>query len=335
MGNRSSEHSSGGGTDRLGFRERATIVSWRDLLDKGDEKVTLPWLGGRALHAQTRSWEISGQLPREHGWYTFQLKGRTASNPVPGEAQPVLNHVVLGYLVGDRIVPDGVRVEPNPGDIVKRSERIFLVDEGVDRFARVTAGRVYELGPLVFQGLAMPLGPEDEVMSAFLDQKDSVADVKGVHPSLDAAFRMEVWWRKEAERRRKELEEQRRKEEEERAKAERRQQLAEQLGTGEGRRAMAHIDFDSAARAALAVSGAELLDVKKVERRGEYVVRYRFEGRRLECTCDREMRIIDSGICLVDHDSGEKGDDYFTLESLPSVIRQAVREGLLVVRRHV
>jgi hypothetical protein len=309
-------------------------MNWRDLLEKGDEKVTLPWLGGRSLHSRTQSWEISGRLPKEYGWYTFQLKGRTASNPTPGEAQPVLSHVVRGYLVGDHIIPDGVRVEPNPADIVKRSERVFLVDEGVDRFARITAGRVHELGPLVYQGLDMPLGPEDDVMNAFLDQKPSVDDIKGVHPSLDAAYRMETWRRDEAAKRRRELEEQLRREEEERQKAERRRQLAEQLGTGEGRRQMAYVDFESAARAALAVSGAELLDVRKI-RGNEYAVRYRFEGQRLECTCDPTMRIIDSGICLVDHDSGVKGDTRFTLESLPSVIRQAIRERKLVVYRHV
>lgn len=309
-------------------------MSWRDLLTKGDEKVTLPWTGGRSLHSRTQSWEISGRLPKEHGWYTFELKGRTATNPVPGEAQPVLSNVVRGYLVGDRVLPDGVRVEPNPADIVKRSEKVFFVDEGVDRFARITAGRVYELGPLIYQGLDMPLGPEDDVLNAFLDQKDSVDDIKGVHTSLDAAFRMETWRRTEADRIRRELEEKRRKEEEERLKEERRRELAEKLGTGEGRRAMAHYDFDSAARAALAVSGAELLDVRKL-RKDEYAVRYRFEGQRLECTCDSYMQIIDSGICLTDHESGEKGDRYFTLESLPSVIRQAIRERKLVVYRHV
>ncbi len=309
-------------------------MSWRDLIAKPDEKVTLPWLGGRALHSGSRSWEISGRLPKDFGWYTFDLLGRTCSNPIPNEAQPILSHVVKGYLVGDRVIPDGVRVEPDPSDIVRRSERVFLVEDGVDRFARITAGRVYELGPLVYQGLDMPLGPEDDVMAAFLDQKSAVDDIKGVHPALDAAFRMETWRRTEAEQRRRELEEKRLREEAERVKEEKRKDLAEKLGTGEGRRAMAHYDFDSAARAALAVSGAELLDVRKL-RKDEYAVRYRFEGQRLECTCDTFMQIIDSGICLTDHDSGEKGDRYFTLESLPSVIRQAIRERKLVVYRHV
>ena len=60
------------------------------------------------------------------------------------------------------------------------------------------------------------------------------------------------------------------------------------------------------------------------------------DGRRFECTCDaRTLRIVDAGICLVDHRSGQKGDQYFTLESLPGVIQQAEREGKLVVFRRV
>jgi hypothetical protein len=53
------------------------------------------------------------------------------------------------------------------------------------------------------------------------------------------------------------------------------------------------------------------------------------------------LRIIDSGICLTAHyddpefEAGTKGDGFFTLESLPSVIREAQRDGKLVVYRHV
>jgi hypothetical protein len=35
----------------------------------------------------------------------------------------------------------------------------------------------------------------------------------------------------------------------------------------------------------------------------------------------------------VDHRTGEKGDTKFTLESLPGVVREAEREGVLVVFR--
>lgn len=64
-------------------------------------------------------------------------------------------------------------------------------------------------------------------------------------------------------------------------------------------------------------------------------MQYRSQARRLECTCDGTMRIIDAGVCLTDHVTGRKGDALLTLESLPSVIREALQEGKLVVWRHV
>ena len=97
---------------------------------------------------------------------------------------------------------------------------------------------------------------------------------------------------------------------------------------------MAKVDFPQAARAALQVAGAEFLDAKSI-RRNEWAVKYRLDGGRYECTCDEKLGIIDAGICLTDHDTGEKGDTYFTLESLPAVLRQAARERRLVVHRYV
>jgi hypothetical protein len=147
---------------------------------------------------------------------------------------------------------------------------------------------------------------------------------------------METWRRDEAERRRVALEQARREEAERRAREERRRELAERLGDGAGRRAMVPLDFAEAARAALAVGGAEYLDHRPSAQRGEVVVRFRVQKQRFECTCDEAtLRIIDAGICLVDHETGERGDTYFTLESLPAVILEARRGGQLVVFRHV
>jgi hypothetical protein len=105
------------------------------------------------------------------------------------------------------------------------------------------------------------------------------------------------------------------------------------MGDGGKRRELAKYDFEAAARAALAVSGAELLDTRK-NARGDYVVKYRCEGHRLECICDETLQVIDAGICLTDHHTGEKGDNYFTLESLPAVVKEADDEGVLVIWRH-
>jgi hypothetical protein len=311
-------------------------VGWRDLLAKGDETVTLPWLGGRSLRSHAQTWALEGRLPREHGWHKFKLGARTASEPVAAEAQSdLLKQVVSGYLVGDRMVPDGARCEPDPKQIVAFSEKVHLLEDGLDRFARVSAGRIFQEGPLVYRSLEMPLGPEEEVVTAFLDQKTSVVDIKGVSPALDAAFRMEIWQREETERRRRELERLRREEEERLEKEARRQALVEKLGDAKGRREMAKYDFAEAAKAALAVGGAEVLDHRKNVRKGEWVVKYRLDGQRFECVCDENLRIVDAGICLVDHDTEERGDTFFTLESLPAVIREAIRRGKLVIFRHV
>lgn len=311
-------------------------MGWRDLLPGQDERVELPWLGGRLLRSRTRTWTIGGSLPREHGWYSFLLIGRTAAQPAPVDARPeILSWIVKGYLVGDRLVADGARVEPDPKRIVEFSEPVRLLEAGLDRFARVSAGRVYEDGPLVYVRQEMPLGPEADVLQAFLDGAASVAHVKGVPCALDAAFRMEVWQREEAERRRRELERLRREEEERLAREARRRELIERLGDGAARRDLAKIDFVEAARGALAVGGAELLDHRLSHRHGEHVVRYRLDGQRFECLCDDRLRIIDAGICLTNSDTGEKGDSCLTLESLAAVVREAIREEKLVIYRHV
>jgi hypothetical protein len=53
--------------------------------------------------------------------------------------------------------------------------------------------------------------------------------------------------------------------------------------------------------------------------------------RRFECVCHAStLRIIESGICLIGHVTG---DTFFTLESLPGVIAEAIRDNVLVVFR--
>lgn len=311
-------------------------MGWKDLLQKS-ETLDAPWTGGRILRRGPRSWTIEGKLPGEHGWWTFALNGRKASVSAPAEGPnfELLLAPTVGYLVGDRLVPDEARVDPDPAKIVQHSERVWLIEPGLDRFVRVSAGRTHEDGPLVYKCQEMPFGPESDVLQAYLDERLSVDDIQGVAPALDAAFRMEVWQRAEAERRRREAERRRREEEERRAQEEKRQKLIEQLGDGAGRREMARVDFAEAARAALAVGGAIFLDHRRAVRRNEMVVRFRMDRERFECTCDANtMQIIDAGICLTDHDTDERGDTYFTLESLPAVIREAQRLGKLVVFRH-
>jgi hypothetical protein len=311
-------------------------MSWRELRQK-DESIVLPWTGGRSLRSGARVWIIDGKRPDNPGWYEFRLAGRQAR--LIGEAiinEANLRDLAKGYLIGDRLVPDGTRVDPDPLKISEQSEPVLLIEPGLDRFARIIAGRSHDEGPLIFIRQDFPLGPEDAVLQAFRTGQTSVAHVLEVTPALDAAFRMEVWQRVEAARRRAELERIRKEEEERLAKEERRARLAEQIGTGAGRRAMAAVDFAEAARAALAAGGAVYLDHRAAPRRNEMVVTFQVERRQYECVCDAlRLSIIDAGICLTSHATGVKYDNQLTLESLPGVIRQAIQEGKLVVFRHV
>jgi hypothetical protein len=310
---------------------------WQGLLQTKNETITLPWIGGRNLRLGSRCWHIEGDRPQEFGWVTFILNNRKAKFKELSEPKPdLLKNRIVGYLVGDRIVPKDAKVNTDPKEIVKDSERVYLIEPGIDRFVLVSAGRVCEDGSLCYIQQEMPLGPEEEVQSAFLDGRESISAIKNVTPALDAAFRMEIWQRKEVERRRLELEERLRKEEEERQREARRQEIVQRLGDGAGRREMALVDFAIASKSALAVGGAEYLDHRLAVRRNEMVVKFRLNGRRYECVCNsRTLQIIDAGICLTDEATGEKGDSWLTLESLPGVILQADAEGRLVVFRHV
>jgi len=323
-------------------------MGWQDLLKEKEPKTIIaPWVGGREIRVGQRLWRITW-TPDEHGWYRWSNDGKTCQPQCAVEADfNVFPHsgewAMRGYLAGDRLVHDNITVALDPANIIEASERVFLL-EPMDRFTRVRAGRMHEHGELIFMGLEFPLGPEAEVQRAFEDGATSLPyGLKGVTPSLDAAFRMEVYQRQEAQRRREELVRIREAERAEREREQRRRELVERLGDAEGRRAMARAgDFQEAARAALAVGGAVYLDHRHAVRRGEMAVRFRFLNRRFECTCDAEtLTIIDSGICLTAHDrrqgfaAGTKGDTWFTLESLPSVIKEADDGGKLVVYRHV
>jgi len=312
-------------------------MGWQDFIGSGGDKV-LPWMGGRQVHSAQRSWTIQGRTPKEHGWYTFNtttgrdctFRGQADRDLAYEDGHPVLR----GFLVGDRFIPDAARVDPDPARLIDQTEEVYCVDLGLDRFQKAAVVRD-RTGKLVFLRLEFPEGPEIEVLAAYQDRKDSVSNIKGVTPALDLAFRWISYQRAAAESRAAELERLRKEEEAKLAEAERIRRLMQQTGTAEGRRALATQDFNAAAKAALRVSGAELLDVIPTHRKDEVRVQYRFRERRLECVVHKAtLRVIDAGVCLDNH-RGIKGDTWFTLESLPGVIGEAMDLHKLVIWRHV
>lgn len=312
-------------------------MSWRDLI--GNSNVTSLWLGGRTLHAQGMVLTIKGRLPPKEGMHEFTLQGKNATWVKESE-QSTYDFLsryrkITGYLADGRFIPDNVRIQGNdPTHLVNLTENVWLLEEGLDRFARITVCR-YDDTRLIYLQQEFPLGPEDEVRLAYIQGKDSVKHVAGVTPALNLAFQYETFLKVEAEKIRLEKE---RLEREEAARIERenrRKEAAKHLASGEGRREMAEVDFEAAARAALAVGGAKLLSWRNSNAR-EAVVQFEFRNRGFECVCDKKtLRITDAGICLTSHTTGEKGDTYFTLESLPGVIQEAIQTGKLVVFRHV
>lgn len=313
-------------------------MGWQDLLDDGGEKV-LPWLGGNKVFSQDREWTLKGRWPREHGWYSFNTSGGRIARLAHREPMPVdpeyTENLPLrqGYLVGDRFIPDDARVDPDPAKLILQTEPVFCVEIGLERFTRATVARD-RVGRLIYVQQEWPQGPEADVLVAYQDRLDSVGHITGVTPALDLAFRWISYQRAAAEARAAELERLRAEEEAKAAEAERVRRLLAQVGTAVGRRELAAQDFETAARMALRQGNAELLDVRPSRTRGEMVVQYIFRHRRLECVVDaRTLRIIDAGVCLDNH-AGTKGDTFFTLESLPGVIGEAIDRNKLVVWRH-
>lgn len=280
-----------------------------------------------------RMWSVIGRLPPEHGWYAFSIDGSRKATLV-GNADINWdfdkNHLTRkGYLVGERFIPDDARVVVDPTQLINQTEPVHLVEPGLDRFTRATVARIGAGGFLVYLRQEFPEGPEQEVLAAYQDRVETLDHIPGVTPGLDLAFQYVTYQRTRIEERRREWERQAAEEAERLAQEERHRQAMESVGTGVGRRALAKENFEEAARASLRISGAELLDVKPSYNRANMVVTYRFRGRRLVCECNREtLRIVDAGVCLDDH-QGEKGDTYFTLESLPAVIGQAMDERVL------
>lgn len=302
-------------------------MGWRSLLQEENEFVVLPWVGGRLLRHGSRTWKIAGQKPRDHGWYRWSIAGRHAEVAGKHDAVSPVEGVRFGYLVGDLFVSDNEGGEvKDPAEMAGRFSRTRLISEDVDHFARVSVSQWWDQGPLVFSQMEFPLGPEDDVRDAFLDEKP-IEDIPGVPPALYLAFRMKIWHQAEVVRRREE--ERLRREE-----REKRERFEKTLGNGAVRRELAKEDFEAAAKAALAIGGADLIECRpSTEQNGEYVVRYRVDGSRYECVCDERMSIVDAGICLTDESTGEKGDTYFTLESLPGVTREAMAAGAVIWRR--
>ncbi len=281
-------------------------MDFRDFLQDESETLRLPYFAGSEVLDRDRKYRLR-QAPERPGWYEFEKEGRYLK--VLGQVESQLDEWDLketpGYLVGNRFTTDSFQAE------------LFglEVDAETERFAPITAKRWFD-GRWLFAGIAFESEVEAAVRDAFEDER-RIADVKGVTPALANAFMMESMTR---ELRRQAI----RKQREEKERRERAAEEEKLRSTFEGRVALA-----------LSSTGAELVDWRN-QGGNRAVVKYRFMGQKFECVIDSmSLAILDSGICLTDESTGEKGDEYLNLASLPSVVREAVDTGRLVVYRRV
>jgi hypothetical protein len=317
-------------------------MSWQDLLTDEGHVDILPWFGFRQIHDFHRTWTLEGTEPREHGWYKFFTGGTRTARLAKNELcspDPKFIDVVhpkfRGYIVGDRFIPDSTGVSPDPTKLFEQTQQVFCVERGLPRFARAT---VFEdlSHHLVFWQQEFPYGPEEEALRAYQDRKPNLNHVKMVSTSLDLAFQWISYQREQIEAREREMARRRAAEEAKRAEEERYTKALKDASTAVGRRVLATRDFKTAAQEALKLSGAELLDTRESYNKHEMIVQYLFRHQRFECVVDKQtLQVVDSGICLTSHTTGIKGDTWFTLESLPGVIGEAIDSHKLVVYRHV
>ncbi len=88
------------------------------------------------------------------------------------------------------------------------------------------------------------------------------------------------------------------------------------------------------AEAALVAAGAHAHSIRRLDAGQRLEVHFMFGGERFITMCEAiSLRVIDAGICLVDHGGGHRGDEDLTLDSLPSAIKEAMDLGVLVITR--
>lgn len=331
-------------------------MDYRKFLGKEEERV-LPYLGGAFLHAADRRLRLTTE-PAAPGWYTFRIKGRDATPVGPAEPETLDQcPAVRGHLVGERLVRDGAM-----------AERVhFLPAEEPPRLSPVKARR-WHSGELLFESLEFESEAEESVRRA-LEDDTNLAQVKAVPATLRAAFAYSVMeaasrrlgipaaaaelrphvaqvaelGRPEAERALRALAAERALAQREMMELNRRRQVVEmaqraveaqkQLAVPEVRQGRGRVrQEDAVARAELALeaAGARMRSAR-VLGDGNLEVVFTFKDERFISVVNmRTLQVIDSGICL----GHPPRDDLVTLESLPSVIKEAIDTDRLVILRH-
>jgi hypothetical protein len=329
-------------------------VDYRKFLGKEEERV-LPYLGGSFLYAADRRLRLPTE-PAVPGWYRFRIKGREATPLGPAEPEALDElPAVRGHLVGERLVREG--------SIAERV--LFLPAEEPPRLSPCKARR-WHSGELLFEMLDFESEAEEAVRRA-LEDGTSLAQIKGVPATLRAAFAYAVLeaesrrigipaaprelrphltqvaelGRPEAERALRALAAERVLAEREMRELRQRQDLVfraqqavqerERLAAQPGRQRRGG-EPDAVARAemALEAAGARMRSARGLGNGNLEVIFTFMDERFISVVNMATLQVVDSGICL----GHPPRDDLVTLESLPSVIKEAIDTNRLVILRH-
>ncbi len=317
-----------------------TPVHFRSFLGQSDP-VVLPYFGGTRVDAPDRRLRLSGQL--EPGWFRFRIEGRRA---VPlGPADPIDladRPAVRGHWAGGWLFSSG-----------RDADRVPLPPaEEPAPLARAT-GRRWHSGDLLLGSIDFEDEAEVQARQALEDGRP-IAEVRGAVPSLRAAFGYALTAAvgrelgipvspREAAGRAHEIAEggrdaaahlcrglaaERERHHVALAVARRTSELA---ATAERvRRNVRERPGDPVERAdaALDAAGARMTRCRRLAA-GNLEVCFRFAGELFISVVDAgSLQVLDAGICL----SG--ADREITLDSLPSVIREAIETDCLHITRH-
>jgi hypothetical protein len=320
-------------------------VDFRKFLNK-KESLVLPYLGGPNVFAEARRLRVSHEVPP--GWWRFDVQGRNASATERMDP-PDLSHLPLvrGHFVRGFLFPSG-----------QRAQRLELMPvEEPPVFALLNARR-WPTGVLLFDALEFESEPEDAARRA-LEERRTLTGQKGIPASLRAAFGYaivsesarrvgiavspgevrlelarvaeagaplaeEILHRLDAERRMEAL----------RVDARRGALLgaprtgAQPAGARRGRYDPTNREnVQELAAHVLSVAGATLAATRRLDER-MLEVSFSFMGERFISVVDvGTFQVLDAGICL----SGR--DELVTLDSLPSVIKEAIDTDQLNITR--
>ena len=342
------------------------MADFRAFLSKS-EPVVLPYFGGTRVDSTDRRFRVEATI--EVGWWRFAIEGRRASplekaEPIDLGALPAMRgHWVDGFIVGSG--RDLARVALPPSEEPAVLSRVV--------------GRRWYSGEMLLDSIEFEDDAELGARAA-LEEQRSIADVRGIVPSLRTAFayalgmavarelRVPVTLRElqpaivaisdagrdgvrarldelvrqreaadealQARRRAAEaaaLAQQRHAEQTARAQQiaqdaiRRREQLREAAAQARGVRRRG--TPSERADAALEAAGARMLSARRTGR--ELEVTFMYMDERIIATVDPDtLHVYDSGICLAG------ADEELTLDSLPSVIKEAIEGHRLNITRH-